>query len=71
MESRRKKQYLVAGMMVFFSGMACVLPMPTREPGTPTSEAAPLAVGAEQVISPMPSDPTRLNAVLCENEECE
>lgn len=65
MESRRKKQYLVAGMLVFFSGMACVLPLPTREPGTPTNEAATLATSATNAEI-MPSDASRLTGTECE-----
>lgn len=68
MESRRKKQYLVAGMMVFFSGMACVLPLPTREPGTLPADATAIATDAERVI--MPSDASRLTGTEC-NEVCE
>lgn len=65
MESRRKKQYLVAGMMVLFSGMACVVPLPTRDPGTALDDAITLATDAKWVISPMPSDLSRLTATEC------
>lgn len=65
MESRRKKQYLVAGIMVIAVGMACVVPLPTREPGTPINEAAPLATSATGAEI-MPSDASRLTGTECE-----
>lgn len=55
-------------MMVFFSGMACVLPLPTREPGTLPADATAIATDAERVI--MPSDASRLTGTEC-NEVCE
>jgi len=43
MESRRKKQYLVAGIMVLAAGIACANPLPTRTTGiTPTEAEAVL-----------------------------
>lgn len=68
MESRRKKQYLVAGIMVLFSGMACVVPLPTRESGTVPDNATPLATDAERVI--LQSDLSRLTATEC-REGCD
>ena len=69
METRRKKQYLVAGMMILATGIACANPLPTRVSGTvPTIEES-MPIGASRSISPMPPDPTRWQAVPC--EECE
>lgn len=48
------KRYLLAVCSLLVAVVACVQPTVTPVPATPT----------ERVI--MPSDPTRLNAVICE-----
>jgi len=51
MEIRRKKQYLVAGILTLAVGIACANPLPTRTTGTVAPEAKTVPTDAT-----MPTD---------------
>jgi hypothetical protein len=69
MANRSKKRQVVAIIAMCIVSIACANPLPTRVSGTVPTVEESTSVGANRAISPMPPDPTRWQAVPC--EECE
>jgi len=63
MEIRRKKQYLVAGILTLAVGIACANPLPIRTGGAPTAETEAMPTYARIPTNVPQSDITRLQGV--------